>query len=202
MAKRPGIFPTFFITGFECSTFLWKDQKRRNLIKETQHDKHAFKDYQLLRSLGIAVSREGIPWPLVDKKGVYDFSSLNPMIDAMKHHQILPIWDLCHYGYPEDLDPYTDEFVKRFAAYSRAAAEYVILKLHGPYFFTPINEITFFSFCGGEWGWVAPYTKTKQDRFRFRLALCKAAIAGANAIREIEPEARMVNIDPLVQVVA
>jgi hypothetical protein len=32
--------------------------------------------------------------------------------------------------------------------------------------------------------------------------LCKAAIAGIKAIREIDPEARMVNIDPLVQVVA
>jgi beta-glucosidase/6-phospho-beta-glucosidase/beta-galactosidase len=202
MAKRPGIFPTFFISGFECSTFLWKDKKRRNLIIETQHDKQAGKDYELLRSLGIAVSREGIPWPLVDKNGVYDFSCIDPMIDAMRQQQILPIWDLCHYGYPDDLDPFNDTFTKRFAAYCKAAAEYVIAKLHGPYFFTPINEITFFSFCGGEWGWVAPYRNTKEDRFRFRLSLCKAAIAGVKAIREVEPEARMVHIDPLVQVVA
>jgi hypothetical protein len=32
--------------------------------------------------------------------------------------------------------------------------------------------------------------------------LCKAAIAGVKAIREVEPTARMVHIDPLVQVVA
>ena len=132
MAKKPGIFPTFFISGFECSTFLWKDQKRRNLIQETQHDRFAFKDYELLRNLGIAVSREAIPWPLVDKNGVYDFSMIDPMIDAMNHHKILPIWDLCHYGYPDDLDPYSDQFIERFAAYSKAAAEYVISKRHGP----------------------------------------------------------------------
>jgi len=41
MAKRPGIFPTFFISGFECSTFLWRDKKRRNLIADTQHDRFA-----------------------------------------------------------------------------------------------------------------------------------------------------------------
>lgn len=23
MARHPGIFPTFFLSGFECSTFLW-----------------------------------------------------------------------------------------------------------------------------------------------------------------------------------
>jgi beta-glucosidase/6-phospho-beta-glucosidase/beta-galactosidase len=202
MAQRPGIFPTFFISGFECSTFLWKDKRRRNLIEETQHDRHAQEDYNILQSLGIDVAREAIPWPLVDRNGCYDFSLLDPMIEAMQQTQIIPIWDLFHYGYPDDLDPFSDEFIDRFARYCRAAAEYVIPRLRGPYFFTPINEITFFSFCGGEWGWVAPYKTTKEDRFRFRLALCKAAIAGVNAIREVEPASRMVHIDPLVQVVA
>jgi beta-glucosidase/6-phospho-beta-glucosidase/beta-galactosidase len=202
MAQRPGIFPTFFISGFECSTFLWKDKGRRNLIAETQHDRHAQEDYNILRSLGIAVAREGIPWPLVERDGCYDFSSLDPIIEAMQQTQIVPIWDLCHYGYPDDLDPFSDEFSDRFARYCRAASEYVIPRLPGPYFFTPINEITFFSFCGAEWGWVAPYKTTKEDRFRFRLALCKAAIAAAKAIREVEPTARMIHIDPLVQVVA
>ncbi|RNI28946.1 family 1 glycosylhydrolase [Rufibacter latericius] len=202
MANRPGIFPTFFISGFECSTFLWKDKKRRNLVQETQHDLFVEQDYQILRKLGIAVSREGIPWPLVDTAGRYDFSVIDPMIEAMRKQKILPIWDLCHYGYPDDLDPFSEEFTQRFASYCRAAAEYVVPKLPGPYFFTPINEITFFSFCGGEWGWVAPYKNTKEDRLNLRVALCKAAIAGVKAIREVVPEARMVHIDPLVQVVA
>jgi beta-glucosidase/6-phospho-beta-glucosidase/beta-galactosidase len=202
MAERPGIFPTFFISGFECSTFLWKEKGRRNLIRETQHDAHVREDYDLLRHLGIAVAREGIPWPLVDRGGEYDFAGIAPMIEAMNRAQVLPIWDLCHYGYPDDLDPFSDSFVERFARYCRAAAEYVIPRTPGPHFFTPINEITFFSFCGGEWGWVAPYRTTRQDRSRLRLALCKAAIAGVKAIREVDPEARMVHIDPLVQVVA
>jgi beta-glucosidase/6-phospho-beta-glucosidase/beta-galactosidase len=202
MAKRAGIFPTFFISGFECSTFLWKDQGRRNLVEETQHLKNAHHDYQMLRHLGIAVSREGIPWPLVDRGGGYDFSLLDPLIAAMNEAKVLPIWDMCHYGYPDDLDPFQPEFIERFANYCSAAASYVVPRLHGPHFFTPINEITFFSFCGGEWGWVAPYRNTREDRFEFRRHLCAAAIAGAKAIREVEPAARMVNIDPLVQIVA
>jgi len=202
MAKHPGIFPTFFISGFECSTFLWKDKKRRNLIAETQHDRHIKEDYRLLRELGIAVAREGVPWPFVDSGGKFDLSPIDPAIEAMNENQILPIWDLCHYGYPDDLDPFSDEFTDRFADYCRAVAEYVTPRIRGPHFFTPINEITYFSFIGGEWGWVAPYRKTKEDRFKYRLALCKAAIEGVKAIREIDPEARMVHIDPLVQVVA
>ena len=202
MAKKPGIFPTFFISGFECSTFLWGDQGRRDLVAETCHDRHVDEDYHLLRTLGIAVSREGIPWPLVDRGGSYDFTRLDPYIAAMEREQILPVWDMCHYGYPDDLDPYSDQFVDRFAAYCRAAAEYVVPRLRGPHFFTPINEITFFAFCGGEWSWVAPFGKTRDDRFRFREALCRAAIAGVKAIREVDPEARMIHMDPLVNVVA
>ena len=106
MAQRPGIFPTFFLSGFECSSFCWGDGVRRNLVAETGHDRHAGEDYRTLNRLGIAVAREGIQWPLVDKGGNYNFSSVDPFIDAMNASSILPIWDLCHYGYPDDLDPF------------------------------------------------------------------------------------------------
>ena len=203
MAHRPGIFPTFFLSGFECSTFLWKDQGRRDLVVETQHRSAVAADYELLRSLGIAVAREGVPWPMVDRgAGRYDFSLVDPMIEAMNRSQILPIWDLCHYGYPDDADPFRADFVERFARYCRAAAEYLVPRVRGPHFFTPINEITFWGFCGGEWGWVAPFRSTKEDRIRFRRVLCEAAIAGVRAIREVDPEARMVHVEPLIQVAA
>jgi beta-glucosidase/6-phospho-beta-glucosidase/beta-galactosidase len=203
MAKRPGIFPTFFLSGFECSTFLWgEERKRRDLIAETRHREHALEDYRILQGLGIAVAREGIPWPMAERGGTYDFECLAPMIEAMRQTRITPIWDLCHYGYPDDLDLFSGQFTARFANYCKAAARHVGDRLPGPHFFTPINEITFFSFCGGEWGWVAPYCKTREQREAMRVALCKAAIAGVKAIREVLPGARMVHVDPLVQVIA
>ncbi len=202
MARHPGIFPTFFLSGFECSTFLWKDGRRRNLIAETAHDRHADEDYQILRHLGIAVAREGIPWPMVERPAGYDFSCIDPMIRAMNRAQVLPVWDLCHYGYPDHLDPFRDDFTEAFARYCRAAAEYVVPRLRGPHFFTPINEITFYSYCGGEWGWAAPYGCCREQRFALRRSLCRAAIAGVKAIREVDPDARMLHVDPLVQVVA
>jgi beta-glucosidase/6-phospho-beta-glucosidase/beta-galactosidase len=202
MTKRAGIFPSFFLSGFECSTFLWKEGQRRDLVNETQHREHALEDYRMLKDLGIAVAREGIPWPMVEQQDGYNFSAIDPMVAAMRETKIAPIWDLCHYGYPDGLDPFSDAFTQRFADYCRAAAEYVSRHLPGPYYFTPINEITFFSFCGGEWGWVAPYRKTRADRESFRLALCKAAIAGVKAIRSVLPDARMIHVDPLVEIVA
>jgi beta-glucosidase/6-phospho-beta-glucosidase/beta-galactosidase len=203
MDRREGIFPTFFLSGFECSTFLWKDRRRRDLVAETQHREHARADYERLRDLGIAVAREGIPWPMADRGGgSFDFSMLDAVVPAMQHARVTPIWDLCHYGYPDDADPFDDAFTDRFAAYCRAAAQQVARRFDGPYFFTPINEITFFAFCGGEWGWIAPYSQDRKGRERLRVALCKASIAGVKALRSVLPDARMIHVDPLVQVVA
>ena len=207
MPTREGIFPTFFLSGFECSSFLWgKDRRRRDLNAELQHYQHADEDYALLPPIGIAGAREGIPWPLVDRgAGDYDFSLIDPFLAAQRRHNVLPIWDLCHYGYPDDLDPLRDPdgFVARFTAYSRAAARYVAERAHhGPLCITPVNEPTFWGYMGGEWGWCAPFGKTREDRRRFTCALARADIAACKAIREDFPDARFVHIDPLIWVVA
>ena len=201
VSESHGIFPTFFLSGFECSTFEWKDVGRRDLVAETRHREHARGDYELLRQLGIAVSREGVPWPLVERDGRYDFSLVDPLLEAMRETDIVGIWDLCHYGYPDEADPFADDFASRFAAYCSAAAAYIGAHAPPPYYFTPINEITFYAFAGGEWGWIAPFGRSEEQRHRLRLALCRAAISGVHAIREVLPDARMVHIDPLILVV-
>ena len=202
---RDGIFPTFFLSGFECSTFDWKDRGRRDIAEELQHYAHADEDYALLASLGIGVAREGIPWPFVDKgDGEYDFSRIDPFLDAQRRHQVLPIWSLSHYGYPGGLDPLRDAdgFAGRFAAYARAAARYVADRAHhGPLCFCPVNEPTFWGYMGGEWAWCAPFGRTAHDRRRFTLALARADIAACKAIRQDFPDARFVHIDPLIWVV-
>ena len=202
MARRPGIFPTFFLSGFECSTFDWKGRGRRDLVAETRHREHAMEDYRILRDLGIAVAREGVPWPMVERDGAYDFACVEPVVAAMNAAQVLPVWDLCHYGYPDGADPFAADFADRFARYARAAAAWVTARVHGPHLFTPINEITFWGFSGGEWGWVAPFGKERATRHRLRLALARASIAAVRAIREVAPEARMLHVEPLIHVVA
>jgi hypothetical protein len=99
MSRPPeSIFPTFFLSGFECSTFDWHGHGRRDLLQETLHREHAREDYRLLADHGIGVARESVPWPFVDHGGAYDFSAVDPVIAAMNEARVAPIWDLCHYG--------------------------------------------------------------------------------------------------------
>ena len=194
------IFPTFFMTGFECSTFIWKDRDRKDYVAATGHDRHLKNDYAAAMDLGIGVVREAVRWPQVDLgDGEYDWSSVKAAQDAATECKITPIWDLCHYGFPDGCDPFTRECLDRFVDYCRAAAELITSTADGPYFFTPINEITFFAAAATDLGWMYPFAKGREDELK--RALCRMDIAGAKAIREVEPAARMVHVDPMVHAV-
>jgi beta-glucosidase/6-phospho-beta-glucosidase/beta-galactosidase len=194
------IFPTFFMAGFECSTFIWKDGRRRDYVKLTGHDRHLEKDYECLMDLGIGVVREAIRWPLVDQGGGrYDWSTVEPVLDALNTCHLTPIWDLCHYGFPDDCDPFSDECRERFVAYCEAAIRYVMGRTEAPRFFTPINEITFFSGAATDMGWMYPFAKGRYDELK--RALCRMDIEGVKAIRKVDPAARMVHVDPIIHAV-
>jgi hypothetical protein len=109
------------------------------------------------------------------------------------------IWDLFHYGYPDDLDLFSEDFPKRFADYCHAAARFVCAQSSGPCFFTPVNEPSFFAWAGGHVGRFAPHCIGKG--VELKRALIRAAIHGINAIRASVPAARIVNVDPLCHVV-
>ena len=192
------MFRSFYFAGFECAIGYnahgqWIDQ-----VAATHHDRHAEEDYQRLAEVGIHAAREAIRWPLVDRNGAYDFSSVAPFVEASRKHNIEVIWDLFHYGYPEGLDPFGDEFAQRFAGYCRAAAEFIGRSQAGPCYFTPVNEPSFLAWAAGEVGRFAPHCRGKA--MELKVALVRAAIEGINAIWSVLPNARMVNVDPLCHV--
>jgi beta-glucosidase/6-phospho-beta-glucosidase/beta-galactosidase len=199
-SRCTAIFPTFFMTGFECSTFIWKDGERKDYVVSTGHDRHLRADYEAAMDLGIGVVREAVRWPQVDLGGRrYDWSSVKAVQDAATECNITPIWDMCHYGLPDGCDPFTDDCRKRFADYCRAAAEVITSSAEGPYFFTPINEITFFSAAASDLEWMYPFAKGREAELK--RALARMSIEGVKAIREVEPDARMVHVDPIVHAV-
>lgn len=193
------MFRSFFFAGFEGTTTSNLQHQWIDHVAATQHDRHADGDYRRLRDVGLHAARETIRWSLVDVRGQYDFSSAVPFVEASRRHGIQVIWDLFHYGYPPDLDPFSEEFITRFADYCYAAARFISERLDGPHYFTPVNEPSFFAWAGGEVGRFAPHCHGRGPELK--LALVRAAIAGINAIRAVLPDSRMVNVDPICRVV-
>ncbi len=194
------MFRSFYLAGFECATGYnmhgdWIDQ-----IAATEHDLHCDADYARLERVGIHAVREAIRWPLVDLHGKFDFSTVEPFILAAARHEFDVIWDLFHYGYPDDLDLFSADFPERFAAYCGAAARFVRERTPRTCYFTPINEPSYFAWAGGEVGRFAPHVRGRG--FELKVALARAALLGSQRIREECSRARIVHVDPICRVVA
>src|SRR5438046_4671614 len=105
------LFPTFFLGGFECSTHRLHSGRRLDVIAATKHDQFAAGDYQRLHRMGIHVAREGVRWHLVEvTPGRYDFSSVRAIAKAADATRTQVIWDLCHFGWPDDIDIFKPGF--------------------------------------------------------------------------------------------
>ncbi len=190
---------TFFMAGFECATGFNRHREWIDQIAATQHDLFAYEDYAALKHLGIRSVREGVRWPLIDRPRGYDFSSLDPFLEAADKLDMELILDLFHYGYPEDVDLFSASFIERFASYCHEVANYVCPRLPIQPLFTPINEPSYFAWAAGDACQFAPYC---QDRsFELKTWLARGAIRGIEAIWDASPDARIVNVDALCRVV-
>jgi beta-glucosidase/6-phospho-beta-glucosidase/beta-galactosidase len=194
------LFPSFVVAGFECSTPINRYGRRIDELALTQHDRHVRQDYCRLRELGILAARDGVRWNLIDQRGRLDFSSVRPFLDAAEAEQITVIWDLFHYGYPDDLDPFHPDFIARFADYCYAFARLVVRQSDAIPYYTPVNEISYFAWAAGDQGEFAPHAHGRGPELKRQLA--RTSIAGMNAILAVDPSARFIHCDPLCHVVA
>ncbi len=194
------LFQSFLMGGFECSTHRRGDGKRLDLIRATHHDRFALRDYERLIEIGMRVARDGIRWHLIETSPYeYDFSNAMSQIRAAREANIQVIWDLFHYGYPDDLDLMSAEFPSRFAAFAGKFTELLIgEKIETPYLCLA-NEISFFAWIAGEVGWWHPFLKGRGDDVKRQLV--KASIAAAQAIKKIAPHAVLIQTDPIVNVI-
>ncbi len=194
-------FKSFFIAGFECSTHRLRNGKRLDVLAATQHDKFAHLDFERLRKHNMHTIRTGVRWHLIETTPYrYDFSSLLPYIDAVREHGMQPIWDLCHYGYPDDIDIFAPEFVRRFTRFAKATAQVIAQEIDQVPFFCPINEISYWAWAAGDGGYLNPYASNRS--FELKQQLVRASISAIDAIREVIPTARFTSIDPIVHLIA
>lgn len=194
------VFSSFWMAGFESACHINRQRVRLDMIAATQHDRFAREDYARLVRVGIRTVRDTVRWHLIEQTpGTYDFSSMDPMIAAGRAEGVQIVWDLCHYGWPNDLDIYSGAFVDRFARLCRAVAMHVRDSSAETPLYTPINEISFFAWAAGEVGWFFPYGNGRGPELKRQLI--RACIAGIEAIWSVDPRARMVTVEPLIHVV-
>jgi quercetin dioxygenase-like cupin family protein len=196
MKRGPWRFNSFFFAGFECSQQLTREGRRLDLIAATQHDVQAREDYLRCREVGLRAVREAARWPILDRGGVLNLQGVRELARLGRATGMLQIWDLMHYGYPDDLDPFSAQFVERFVAYARAVAEVVCEETLGPTYWTPVNEISYHAWAGAEVAYMAPFARGRGSEYK--RALVRAAVAALNAIWEVDPRATMLSAEPLI----
>lgn len=194
-------FQSFFMAGFECSCQRTRTDQRLYLIAATAHDRHVAADYRRLREQGIQAARDGVRWHLIERRaGFYDFSSLLPMVRAARRHGLQVIWDLCHYGWPDDLDVFQPAFVERFARFAAACARLLMAESKSTPFVVPINEISYLAWAGGDSAYLNPFARGRS--FELKMQLVRAAIAAIEAIWEVNPAIPIVHTEPVIHVIA
>lgn len=197
--KTDSLFRSFWQAGFECADHLNCHGDRIDLLEETAHHILADEDYTALKPFNIQTVREGIRWNKVEKKpGVYDWSEVIRRIEAGKRHGIQQSWDMCHFGFPNDLSPLQPQFAERLAALCRAFTNMWYTHTNQSLIVTPINEISFLSWLGGEVKGTLPYTVGQG--FELKYELVKAAITAIEAIWDVDPQARIFHTEPLVYI--
>lgn len=196
----PSLFDSFFLGGFECSTHRRDDGRRLDLVDSTGHARWAGQDYAALRRHGIRSARDGLRWHLIESTaGHYDWSSFLPQLRAAEQAGVQVIWDLCHYGWPDGIDIWRPEFVERFARFAAAAARVVREESDRVPFYSPLNEMSFWAWAGGEVAYFSPLGRGRGDELKQQLV--RASIAAIEAIRSVDPRARFVQVDPVIHVV-
>lgn len=199
------LFKSFFMGGFECATHRRRDGLQIDVIQSTGHEARVEEDYRLLREAGVRTVRDGLRWHLIEagEPGVYDWTGFVPMLDAAMRTGTQVIWDLCHWGVPAGLDVFADEFIERFAAFAGAAARVIYDRTGGAAgpvpFYCPINEMSFWSWVGGDVKAFAPHEEGRGGELKRQLI--RASVAAIEAVRRVDKRARFVQAEPVIDIV-
>lgn len=195
------MFNSFFMAGFPGATRVPRNGRRVEYAERCGHQRFYAQDYARARKLGLLVARESAQWSAIERiGGQYDFSFVRRRLHSARAQGLQLIWTLLDGGWPADLDVMRPLFVQRFAAYARAFARLLRDQEVQTPVVVPINEIGPLSRAGGELAHTFPFLEERG--LELRCQLVRAAIAAVDAMREVNPDIRILHIEPLTHVAA
>jgi dTDP-4-dehydrorhamnose reductase len=180
--------------GIECTVARVGDSYRDQSIDTGHHDRPD--DLDRIAALGIRTLRYPLIWETITpSRGCEpDWSWHDERLSRMRELGIRPIATLCHHGSgPRDtslLDPAFAEGLAGHAA--RVAERYPWIELY-----TPVNEpltTARFSALYGHW---YPHARDYGAFLRALVNECRATVLAMRAIREVRPDAALVQTDDL-----
>lgn len=195
--------------GPHATDFVWASGIEDSFVPQTRRGHRAMDEYQLIghyqhwredlalaRDLGVKVLRWGVPWYRVEAiPGEFDWRWTDQVLPYMVEELgITPIVDLVHYGCPywlrrefanEDYHNYVARYAAAFAERYKGLVTW----------YTPCNEPLVNSLlCGMQGAW-PPYMKGDKGYVKMFVQLSKGIISTVQAIRSVQPEARMVHVE-------
>lgn len=189
-----------FLGGFECSCHRLEDGRRLDLQQSTKHDLLAEQDYAALRDVGITTCRDGVSWVRSERRaGQFDFSTAARMLEASRRTGVRVIWDLMHFGWPDDIDVFSPEFPTRLGKYARAFAQFLAAESDEPPTITPVNEISFLSWAGADVAVMNPFVMARGVELTVQLV--RGTIEAIEAFRSVLPDSRFLQPDPVINIV-
>lgn len=202
-------FRSFWMGGYEGSDHVNGAGVPLDMVASTGHDQRLDADYRRARRLGLLSLRESIGWRLAETApGRWDLSRAVHMARAAQRQGVQLLWTLMHYGVPHDLTLLDDALIPRFAAFAAEVARVLRPLCDGPRVYTPINEISFLTWAASATNQMGPAglphhsgQDVTTEGYLLKQRLVRAALAGMDAIRSVDPEARFLHIEPVVYIV-
>jgi hypothetical protein len=185
--------------GFECSCQRLADGRRLDLLASTRHLEFVDQDYGRLRSVGMTSCRDGVSWPaLASATGSLELGRIAHMVRAAKRHGVTVMWDLLHFGWPDDVDVFAPSFPLRFARYAREFARWFSGETDDPLWVAPINEISFLAWAAGHAATLHPFRTGVAPELK--LQLVRATLEAVSEIRAVARSARVLQPEPVIKV--
>ena len=180
--------------GLECTV----NRVRDNYFSQMDRNGHAdrLQDIERFASLGIKAIRYPVLWERVAPDGVdsADWSWPDERLPALQQLGVTPIVGLLHHGSgPRDTSLVDPAFPEKLAEYAGAVAR----RYPWAEYYTPVNEpLTTARFSGLAGVWY-PHGSDESTFVRALINECRATVLAMRAIREVNPDAKLVATDDL-----